>query len=328
MFEKKPILHKILTMKCFFIALLFYFTTITGFSQVCYVSVGEHQLWTESLGENRGDNGVICIHGCGSHAMNWNDIFCKELTDQGYFVIRYDQRDIGYSDPFPTPYAFTDFADDVVKIMDAYGLEKAHIIGHSMGGMIGQFVATRYPERVETLTLISSAPVSMTPALDVPLTWTELFRAAKAGAYLLHPVPENFDAAYRVSLEGMQFFNGEYPLDGEIFYTYAYNYFHRTQHPVGRGGKLHVPMCEELMMTLRDRPHFYQKLEAPTLVIHGEKDNLIFANRGGIALHEAIQDTRLKLYPKMGHHFFNRELIFSMSRDILGFYNEIRSSSL
>lgn len=114
---------------------------------------------TENFG-NPTNPPVLLIMGATASMVWWDTEFCERLVDQGYFVIRYDNRDVGKSTTYPPgepPYSVMDMAQDVLAVMDAYQLEKAHLVGMSLGGMLTQLVAVQYPERISTITLISSS---------------------------------------------------------------------------------------------------------------------------------------------------------------------------
>lgn len=118
---------------------------------------------------------VLLIMGVMSSMLWWPDRLCEELAARGLFVIRYDHRDTGLSTHYPQGqpgYSFDDLADDAIAILNSYGLGSAHIVGMSMGGMIAQEVALRYPERVRTITLISTSPLGVK---DLPGS-TEAYR--------------------------------------------------------------------------------------------------------------------------------------------------------
>ena len=130
--------------------------------------VGEIEICYETFGD-AGDPAILLIMGLGTQMVAWHDDFCALLADRGYFVIRHDNRDIGRSthlDHLPTPslvtlgkrdrnspYTLADMAADSVGVLDHLGIEQAHIVGASMGGMIAQTLAIRFPRR--TLSLVS-----------------------------------------------------------------------------------------------------------------------------------------------------------------------------
>ncbi|UNK18284.1 alpha/beta fold hydrolase [Paenibacillus sp. N3/727] len=116
-------------------------------------------IYTESFG-NSSDPAVLLIMGAQSSMIWWEKEFCQRLGDTGQFVIRYDNRDVGRSttyEPGHPEYTFEDMADDAIHILDAYAIEKAHIVGMSMGGMLTQMIALRHPDRVSAITLIMTS---------------------------------------------------------------------------------------------------------------------------------------------------------------------------
>jgi pimeloyl-ACP methyl ester carboxylesterase len=114
---------------------------------------------TESFG-NHNNPTVLLIMGATSSLVWWEEEFCEQLAGKGLHVIRYDNRDVGRSITY-TPgnprYSFEDLADDAINILDAYGVEKAHIVGMSMGGLITQIIALRHPRRVLSISLIMTS---------------------------------------------------------------------------------------------------------------------------------------------------------------------------
>ncbi|WP_426446704.1 alpha/beta fold hydrolase [Paenibacillus sp. S-38] len=117
------------------------------------------ELCTESFGDPR-HPAVLLIMGAMCSMVYWDEEFCGRLAAAGRFVIRYDNRDVGRSTvyaPGQSNYSVADLADDAAAVLDAYGIGEAHIVGMSLGGMIGQVLALRHPGRVLTLTLIASS---------------------------------------------------------------------------------------------------------------------------------------------------------------------------
>jgi pimeloyl-ACP methyl ester carboxylesterase len=98
--------------------------------------------------------------GAQSSLIWWEEEFCQRLADTGRFVVRYDNRDVGRSttyEPGQPDYTFEDMADDAIRVLDAYKIEQAHIVGMSMGGMLTQMIALRHPDRVLTVTLLATS---------------------------------------------------------------------------------------------------------------------------------------------------------------------------
>ncbi|MDN4074197.1 alpha/beta fold hydrolase [Fictibacillus terranigra] len=123
------------------------------------LGINNVEICSESFG-NPENPPVLLIMGAMASLDWWDDEICQRLADQGKFVIRYDHRDVGRStvyEPGTSNYTITDLADDAMGVLDAYSIQKAHIVGMSLGGMIGQILALRFPERVLTLTAIASS---------------------------------------------------------------------------------------------------------------------------------------------------------------------------
>ncbi|QRG68507.1 alpha/beta fold hydrolase [Brevibacillus choshinensis] len=116
------------------------------------------EICAESFG-NPNDPAILLIMGAMCSMVYWDTEFCQRLADTGRFVIRYDNRDVGRSttyDPGTSNYTVADMASDAVGVLDAYQIEKAHLVGMSLGGMIAQVIAVHYPQRVQSLTLVAS----------------------------------------------------------------------------------------------------------------------------------------------------------------------------
>ncbi|TCU11915.1 alpha/beta fold hydrolase [Rhizobium sullae] len=121
------------------------------------------KLATETFGDHS-NPAVLLIMGAMASMLWWPDEFCERIAASGRYVIRYDNRDTGLSTAYPTGepgYTFADMAEDAIAILDGYGIETAHLVGMSLGGMIAQWVTLGHPDRVKTLTLISSSPLGI-----------------------------------------------------------------------------------------------------------------------------------------------------------------------
>lgn len=125
------------------------------------VPAGELQLWTEEFGDPD-DPAVLLLMGAGAQGVQWNDGFVRRLVAGGRRVIRYDHRDAGRSSTvdFAThPYTVADMAADALAVLDGLGVEQAHCVGASLGGVIAQRLAVTHPDRVLTLTALASSPL-------------------------------------------------------------------------------------------------------------------------------------------------------------------------
>lgn len=127
------------------------------------VSHGDVELATQAFGDPA-DPPILLIMGAMASMLWWPEDFCAMLAARGRFVIRYDNRDTGLStayEPGQVSYSKEDMANDAFAVLDAYGIDDAHIVGMSLGGMIAQLAAFTRPERVRTLTLISTSPTGL-----------------------------------------------------------------------------------------------------------------------------------------------------------------------
>ncbi|PAK50615.1 alpha/beta fold hydrolase [Paenibacillus sp. 7541] len=124
-----------------------------------FIKVDGIHICTDSFGEPV-NPAILLIMGAQSSMIWWEEEFCQRLAETGRYVIRYDNRDVGRSttyEPGHPGYTFEDMADDAVRVLDAYKIEQAHIIGMSMGGMLAQMIALRHPGRVLTITLLATS---------------------------------------------------------------------------------------------------------------------------------------------------------------------------
>jgi pimeloyl-ACP methyl ester carboxylesterase len=251
-----------------------------------------------------------------SSARSWTGPFCKKLQQNQFFTLRYDHRDVGESssvDWKKDPYSISDLAKDAIRILDAYGIEKAHAIGHSMGGYICQQLAIEFPHRLHSIATIGSGPLGATKETDQPLTlkeqatlfqtWHLLMKEKKAST--LEEEVESFCHVWR-------HLNGKIPLDEEMAKDYTRDLLIRTNHPIQKGNN-HQLLMQDLLDSLGKRRDILQKIQLPTLVIHGEEDPLILP-RMGKALAHAIEGAKLTMIPRMGHMFLNRELESELSQ--------------
>ena len=221
---------------------------------------------------------VLLIMGLGVQMLGWDERFCNMLADRGFYVIRFDNRDIGLSThmddaPVPNPlqllaqdfssatYDLYDMADDAAGLLDALGITAAHVVGVSMGGMIAQTLAAKHPDRVLSLTSI----MSTTGASAVGQPKPEVMMA------LIAPAPADRDG---------------YALIGASY--------DRSHDPNGFFRQLAA------ILSSGDRTEAVRSIKAPTVVIHGEADPLIVLS-GGEATAEAIPGAKLVKVPGMGH---------------------------
>ncbi|WNV82133.1 alpha/beta hydrolase [Umezawaea sp. Da 62-37] len=246
------------------------------------------ELCVQTFGEPT-DPAVLLIAGSASSMTSWDEDFCERLT--GRFVIRYDARDTGRSVIYPPGepgYEFNDLVDDAVGVLDALGVESAHVVGISMGGGIAQLVALEYPERVTTLTLISTSPAG--PGSDDLPPVSEEAVAFFTG--LTEPDWSDRASVVDQVVGVVRWFTvGEFDEQAaragvERDFDRTSNFRSSNNHQVIGGGE---PWRERL-----------DEVRAPTLVLHGTEDPLFGLEHAHALLNEIPRATLVTL-PGVGH---------------------------
>jgi pimeloyl-ACP methyl ester carboxylesterase len=261
----------------------------------------------ESFGDPSHET-ILLIMGLGAQLTQWPVALCNELVTRGYRVIRFDNRDTGLSSriergsffnfpesfasvmagaPSFVPYTLGDMADDAVGLMDALGIEKAHIVGASMGGMIAQLIAADYPERVLSLTSIMSS--SGNPMLPHP--------KPRVLAQIMSPAPSasNFDAIVARGIKTYRAIGSpKFPTDEGTLRKWVTRDAKRAYYPAG------VLRQIAAVMTNGDRRPKLRRIVAPTVVLHGEDDPLVPVEAGRDTAAN-IDDAELRVVPGMGH---------------------------
>ncbi|MCG8475112.1 MAG: alpha/beta fold hydrolase [Cytophagales bacterium] len=272
-----------------------------------YISIEKGlELYVETYGE-LGNETCLFISGAGANSSFWSDHLCEILVENGFFVIKYDHRDFGYSSKIDwdkNPYDFMQLANDALTILDSLNIEKAHVIGHSMGGFIVQLLGIHYPNRINSLTSISSS----TNSPDVPVppekTWE---------IYLANKPQNNLETDLYGFLKVWEYLNGSAKFEKELAIEYTKNLYKR-QDIDGALGSTHV----KSMHSLTDRTEELKKVKIPALVMHGEEDYAV-DKYGGVQTAESIENSELILIPQMGHIPFNQELLNRFENEIIRF---------
>jgi pimeloyl-ACP methyl ester carboxylesterase len=252
---------------------------------------------------NPADPPLLLVMGLGAQMITWEDELCELLAGRGFFVVRYDNRDVGlstYLDHLPppdlaaiatgdqatVPYRLPDLADDAVGLLDALGIAKAHVVGASMGGMIVQQLAIDHPDRLLSITSIMSTTGDRAVGRSEP--W--------ALAVLTRPPATTREQAIADSVEGYRRIGSPgYPDDEAFLLAKATLHFDRARHPVG------TLRHAAAVMASGDRTARLRSVRLPALVVHGDADPLINVS-GGKATAEAIPDAELLVLPGMGHN--------------------------
>lgn len=264
--------------------------------------------------ESFGDHGapaIVLIMGLGTQLTGWPDAFCEGLAGLGYRVIRFDNRDIGLSTRLedavtpnipllaglrmlrfmpPVPYTLDDMSEDTIGLLDALGIERAHVVGASMGGMIAQLVAARFPQRTLSLTSIMSTTGNRSlPRADRHATRALLMKPDD-------PLnPESVIARNVRVRKAVQ--SPAYPKSDDELHEAAARAFHR-------GGYYPAGVARQLAAAIvaADRRRLLGSISIPSLVIHGDADPLVKLECGlDTARH--LPDASLKVFPGMGHDF-------------------------
>lgn len=290
-----------------------------------YIKTRENlSLYTETFG-NKENEPFLLIAGAGAPCRSWTDSFCQSFAKKDFFVIRFDQRDVGLSsavDFEKNPYDLEDLASDLIAILDFYGIEKANLIGHSMGGYVAQWLAANSPERVMKMVALSTGPIGEVVDYNFQLSPREKALADGVWKALLanHPT-----AVFEESIDGFmkvwRLLNGTLPLDEKMAKDYTLDLYFRSHHPVGFHPS-YVAVIEKTMSNLKERSSLLAAIKAPTLVIHGKIDSLLMPQVTGIPLALAIAEAELQLIPKMGHMMFNRALEENIASRILFFLKD------
>ena len=265
--------------------------------------VGEMEFEYETFGLPS-DPAILLVMGLGAQLIHWPERFCQLLADGGFRVIRFDNRDAGLSDKLDgvevdflallaaalegheiddAPYDLSDMANDAFGILDDLGIEAAHIVGASLGGMIAQTMAIEQPGRVVSLTSIMSS-TGTREVIDIPEDSLGL---------LLAPAPTersdylDYSANYAIWCSKKYF-------DADLAREFAAASYDRSHYPEGSGRQIAA------LLASGDREPHLAEMDVPTLVIHGRDDRLLLP-RLGERTAEIISGSNFLLLSDMGH---------------------------
>lgn len=251
-----------------------------------YLISNDIQLCYQDLGDSL-KPAILLIAGLGEQLGEWPTNFCNLLVERGYRVIRYDNRDVGLSDKMSDqPYSLNDMADDAAGLLDALALEGAHVVGMSMGGMIAQILTAEHPSRVRSLCSIMSS--SGKPGLPKPTTPVKEIMVKKTDGSI-NGFIENW-------VTGKQLIDSPaYPANDSALYARAKSNCERSYNPGGYMRHLNAIYANGSRVSL------LEKIDCPTLILHGTDDPLIPKECGeDTAKH--IKGSRLELIDGMGHN--------------------------
>jgi pimeloyl-ACP methyl ester carboxylesterase len=249
------------------------------------------ELCTESFGQTD-KPAILLMAGATVSMLFWPEEFCRRLADKGFLVIRYDNRDVGQSttyEPGTTPYSIDDLVEDAAAILKAYSLQKAHLVGLSLGGLIAQILTLKYPEKVSTLTLMATGPWGESdPTIPVMDSRIIDFQAKASSVDWAN---ENEVVAYM--LEGNKLMSGIKPFDKDrneelirAEFRRANNYISMFNHAAIQGGETFYGRVNEI--------------KQPTLILHGT-DDLIWHVKHANVLLKTIKNSTLIPLDGTGH---------------------------
>jgi pimeloyl-ACP methyl ester carboxylesterase len=258
------------------------------------------ELCFQEMGDPDGEP-LLLVMGLATQMIAWDEEFCRMLAERGFRVVRFDNRDIGRSTKIreggtpkllamatgrgTAPYFLRDMAADTFGLMDHLGIDSAHLVGASMGGMIVQSAAIERPERVRSLTSIMSTTGSRRVGHPSYRTF---------GLLLGKPPREREAAIERVVKTFKTIGSPGYPFEEERVREIAGRSFDRGHSEAGIARQLHA------ITASGDRTPRLRRLDLPALVIHGRNDVLVNPS-GGRATAKAIPGARLKMVDGMGH---------------------------
>jgi len=261
------------------------------------------ELEYETFGDP-GDPTLLLVMGFTAQLIAWDERFCQHFVDAGFHVVRFDNRDCGLSshldgavvdigelmgavlggDPMPdVPYLLSDMAADAIGLLDHLDVSRAHVMGASMGGMIVQTMAIEYPERLTSLVSVMSTTGDRAVGQA----------SGEAQAALLTPPPTDREGYINASSASLVFGSKRYG-NPEVAAANAARAYDRAFYPEG------APRQLAAIFASGDRTDALQRVDVPTLVIHGRDDTLIDVS-GGIATAEAIPGADLLVLADMGH---------------------------
>lgn len=263
---------------------------------------------------------VLLIMGLGAQLLLWRKDFCEKLVNQGLRVIRYDNRDVGLSSKLPgahsgapliprmarslvgvkspAGYTLEDMADDAAALLDHLGIDRAHVVGGSMGGMIAQVFAARHAGRTRSLGVIFS---SNNRALLPPPGPRQLM------ALLQKPTDTTRDGVIANAIRLTRIIGSPgFPVAEDKARADALESYERSYYPAGVGRQFAAILGSGSLL------RYNRQTSAPTVVIHGKADKLMRPS-GGRSIARAIPGARLVLFDGMGH-----ELPEPLWDDIIG----------
>jgi pimeloyl-ACP methyl ester carboxylesterase len=268
-----------------------------------YAHHGPVDLYYETFGDPT-DPALLLVNGLGSQCISYQTEWCEGFVDRGFFTIRFDNRDVGLSTKIEqvapdlggvlqalrdgkepvVAYRLADMADDAVAVLDDLGIDRAHVMGVSMGGMIVQQFAIDHPDRLLSMTSV----MSTTGDPDVGQASPEAF------AILTGPPPTDRASAIAGQLEGIRTFGSPGHYDPDRLAPLAGEAYDRGFYPPGVARQMIG------IVASGSRSDRLRQVQVPALVLHGDADTLIDIS-GGRRTAECIPGARFEVLEGMGH---------------------------
>jgi pimeloyl-ACP methyl ester carboxylesterase len=274
---------------------------MNGLSAERLAPVNGIEIAYQELGDTDGEP-LLLIMGLATQMLAWDEQLCMMLGERGFRVVRFDNRDIGRSTKIDSagmpnrmdmllgrrtsaPYLLTDMAVDTTGLMDHLGIESAHLVGASMGGMIAQTVAIEHPQRVRSLVSMMSSTGNRWLGFPTWKAFSTLFARPGVGR----------DAAIENTVRTFKTIGSPaYPMDEARFRAMAGASYDRSHSRAGVARQLHA------ITASGDRTAKLERLRLPATVLHGDSDPLI-RPAAGRATAKAIRDSHLRIFKGMGH---------------------------
>jgi pimeloyl-ACP methyl ester carboxylesterase len=270
-----------------------------------YAHNGSVDIYYETFGDPA-DPALLMINGLGSQSINYRDEMCERFVARGFFTIRFDNRDVGLSTKFDhvapsmgavlkaidagkepeVAYRLADMATDALAVLDELGIERAHVVGASMGGMIVQQLAIEHPERLLSMTSVMSTTGDPDVGRPTP----------EALAIITGPPATDRDSAIARHQESIRTYGSPAHYDAERLALVAGEAYDRCFNPAG------VARQMQGVMASGDRSDALRNVRVPALVIHGDADKLIDIS-GGRRTAACIPGARFEVVEGMGHDY-------------------------
>lgn len=260
---------------------------------------------------------LILVAGTAAPAQFWPESFCQSLAASGFYVIRYSHRDTGNSTFFSKPYSLQTLVLDLRDLLQHLDIKTAHLVGHSLGGYIVQSFTFQFPQRVCSLTAISSGCTvhsSQAKTLGIPDIdqgeWRKLTKHKPTGDY--HSDINSW-------LEYWGLLNGDWPVDPTMAMEYL-------KYLYDKKGKRKSDSAFNHLFAYMTIPESHQeniqRIRKPCLIMHGDKDTLL-PKEQGMVTSRLIPSAKLHLLAGAGHMFFHMEIWREIQTNLHDFLRQI-----